>query len=226
MLEIRRTDGILHATWTLGPLRAEPVETLLQLGEDAEPPSDIRAVIFHVHSDPTASGPAPPRSPRELIRLHRHLDRAMTRIERLELPTASILHGEVNGIGLQLALVTDLRVATSATTVGIDLLSGGALPGAALARLPKYLGLGRARQMLLLGERISVEDAAAAGLVDVVSDDPEAAWPPLLERLLAMPPLTVSMVRRILKDSFMADMEEARATFRAALFQIASETSQ
>jgi enoyl-CoA hydratase/carnithine racemase len=150
----------------------------------------------------------------------------MSRIERLEVPTVTVLHGDVSGIGLQIALVTDLRVATTGTSVGIDLLYGDALPGAALARLPKYIGLGRARQMLLLGQTLSIEDAAISGLIDIAVEDPETAWPPVLERLLGMPPLAVSMVRKILKDSFMADMEEARATFRAALFQIATDSTQ
>jgi enoyl-CoA hydratase/carnithine racemase len=222
MLEIRHVEGIIHVDWT-PCIEPAPIEALLNMTAHAEEPSEARAIVFHLQTDTPGTTPT---EARKLIRLHRHLDRTMTRIERLEIPTVSVLHGDVGGIGLQIALVTDLRVATVGTSIRIDLLEGGGLPGAALARLPKYIGLGRARRMLLFGEVLSVDDALALGIVDRSSEDPETTWPPLLERLLDMPPLTVSMVRRILKGSFRADMEEARATFRAALFQIAGDASE
>jgi enoyl-CoA hydratase/carnithine racemase len=91
------------------------------------------------------------------------------RIEALPALTAALLHGYVLGGGLELALACDLRIATPETTLSSPEMLHGWPPGwGALARLPKLIGESRAKQLILLGERIQAPEALRIGLVNWV----------------------------------------------------------
>lgn len=91
----------------------------------------------------------------------------MERIERHRWPSVAVVEGEALGAGCELALAADLRLASSEARFGQPELSLGIIAGAgANWRLPRLVGLARARRMLYLGEMLSAEEALACGLVD------------------------------------------------------------
>jgi enoyl-CoA hydratase/carnithine racemase len=89
------------------------------------------------------------------------------------IPIIVALHGMAAGAGSVIALAADFRVATRAarfaflfTKVGLS----GADMGAAYL-LPRLVGLGRATQLLMLGDTITAEEAERIGLISSLVDD-------------------------------------------------------
>lgn len=82
------------------------------------------------------------------------------------------IHGACLGGGLELALATDMRVARAGAVLGLPEARLGIIPGAgATQRLPRIIGLARAKELILTGRRISAERAEALGLVNRVAED-------------------------------------------------------
>lgn len=96
----------------------------------------------------------------------------VTSLERTPLLTVAVVDGLCLGGGVELTLACDVRIATARSEFGFPEVLGGAIPSAGgTQRLPRFVGLGRAKRMLLLGERLRGAEAAAAGLVDVLVQD-------------------------------------------------------
>lgn len=80
--------------------------------------------------------------------------------------TIAACHGFVLGIGLDLALACDLRVATAGTRFASECVQLGLLPeGGATWSLPRLIGLGPAMAMLLSGDPVDAEGAYRLGLI-------------------------------------------------------------
>lgn len=112
---------------------------------------------------------------RQLLAFTRMTGSVTQRMRECPLPVIASLNGVAAGAGAVIALASDLRIlARSAsfaflfTRVG---LSGGDMGSAYL--LPRIVGLGRASELLLLGERVDAEKALDIGLANSVVDDGE-----------------------------------------------------
>ncbi len=91
-------------------------------------------------------------------------------IEPFPSPVVAAINGVALGGGLELALLCDLRVAAEHAIVGLPETSLGIIPGAGgTQRLPRIVGEARAKELILLGRRISAAHALAVGLVNRVS---------------------------------------------------------
>jgi enoyl-CoA hydratase/carnithine racemase len=87
-------------------------------------------------------------------------------------PVVAALNGAALGGGLELALCCDLRVAAPHAQLGLPETSLGIIPGAGgTQRLPRVVGEARAKEMILLGRRLSAAEALAWGLVNRVSPE-------------------------------------------------------
>ena len=99
-------------------------------------------------------------------------DRALRILEKMEKIVLCAMHGYALGGGLQLALASDIRVATDDCLIGLPATKESFIPGLGTYRLPRYIGLGRAKWMVLSGENIDGRQSHEFGLVDhVVSAD-------------------------------------------------------
>lgn len=91
------------------------------------------------------------------------------RLARLPMPTIAAIEGNALGGGLELALCCDLRVAGADALLGLPEVRLGAIPGSGgTQRLPRLIGPGRAKEMILLGEPVSAGRAGEIGLVERV----------------------------------------------------------
>jgi len=99
--------------------------------------------------------------------------RVFDRLARLRQPTIAAIGGVAYGGGLELALACDLRIASAGARFAFPEVTIGAVPGwAGSQRLPRVVGAGRAKQLVLAGEPIGAATAAAWGLVaEVVPAD-------------------------------------------------------
>ncbi len=96
-----------------------------------------------------------------------------SRIEALPIPSVAAVTGYALGGGCELALACDLRVAGMSARFGQPETGLGILPGAGgTQRLPRIVGLGRAKELILTGRLVDAAEAERIGLVNrVVPDD-------------------------------------------------------
>ena len=84
-------------------------------------------------------------------------------------PVVAMINGYCLGGGCELALSTDIRVASSEARFGQPEVQLGIIPGGgATQRLPRLIGLGQAMRLVLTGESIGAEEALRLGLVELV----------------------------------------------------------
>jgi enoyl-CoA hydratase/carnithine racemase len=104
----------------------------------------------------------------------------MTRcLEQMPKPTIAAINGICMGVGYELALACDLRIASRGDyPIGLPEVNIGICPGGGgTARLARLLGVSRALELLYLGQTCVPEQAAAVGLVNWVAGDALAeAW--------------------------------------------------
>ena len=95
-------------------------------------------------------------------------DRALRILEQAEKLLICAMRGYALGGGLQLALACDIRIATDDCQFGLPAIKEGIVPGLGTFRLPRYIGLGRAKWMVLSGQNIDGRRAYEFGMIDHV----------------------------------------------------------
>src|SRR5690349_17840884 len=97
---------------------------------------------------------------------HHRWEAAMRAFETMDKVVIAAINGYCLGGGLQLALACDVRIAAESAQLGLPAVKEGLIPGMSVWRLPRFVGLGRARQQILSGEMIDARAAQAIGLVE------------------------------------------------------------
>lgn len=98
----------------------------------------------------------------------------ISHIEDISKPVIAVINGAAMGGGCEIALACDFRIMAQEARIGLPEIRFGALPGAGgTQRLPRLIGLAKARQMIFTGAQLSATEAHAIGLVDRVA--PQAA---------------------------------------------------
>jgi enoyl-CoA hydratase/carnithine racemase len=117
------------------------------------------------------------RDMRGLLEFTRLTGRLIASIRTVERPVVAAINGVAVGAGAVIAAACDLRVAAAQARFGFIFprvgLSGADMGASYL--LPRIVGLGRAAELLFLGELIDAEQALRIGLVNRVAPGPEAA---------------------------------------------------
>jgi len=91
-----------------------------------------------------------------------------TRLERGK-PVIACMNGYALGGGLEMALACDFRIASENVEVGQPELNLGLIPGwGGTQRLVRIVGLAKAKQMIMFGDRMSAEEASKIGLITKV----------------------------------------------------------
>lgn len=99
----------------------------------------------------------------------------ITAPSRSSKPVIAAIDGYCFGVGLELILSTDIRLATQRSAFALPEMKLGMMPGSGgTQRLSRLIGLSRAKYHILTGERITCEQALDWGLVASVSADKEA----------------------------------------------------
>jgi enoyl-CoA hydratase/carnithine racemase len=133
------------------------------------------------------------------------LQSCFTAYETVGLPTVAAIRGVALGGGIQLAIACDLRVAGEDAELAVYEIRWGIIPDlGGTQRLPRLIGLGRAKELVMTGRRVGAEEALAWGLVNrVVPTDrvlDEALG--LARELAAGPPLALAAAKRLATSAF------------------------
>jgi enoyl-CoA hydratase len=128
----------------------------------------------------------------------------MSAVESHDAVSIAAVNGYALGGGCELALACDLRIAAEHAVFGQPETGIGIIPGAGgTQRLPRVVGLGRAKELILTGARWDARQALAYGLVSQVVPAAELAKAArdIAERVLAQGPLAIRLAKRALNAS-------------------------
>ena len=127
-------------------------------------------------------------------------DRVCLALAQFPLPTIAALHGHALGGGCELAICSDLAVMVKGARVGQPEIQLAALAPIAALRLPSLVGPRWAARLLLAGEQLEADQAAAIGLVGEVvpADGLEAAVQAWLDRFRALSGAALRIAKRAL----------------------------
>lgn len=131
-------------------------------------------------------------------------------LDRCPKVTIAAVNGLAFGGGCELAAACDLRIAADHAKFGQPEVSLGIIPGAgATQRLPRLIGLGRAKHLILTGDAIDARTALEWGLVTQVVPAAElmSAATALAERVLSRGPFAVRLAKLAVNASARVDLE-------------------
>ncbi len=93
-------------------------------------------------------------------------------VAALECPVIAAINGDATGLGFELALACDIRIASANARFKLPYLEKGLIPSdGATQRLPRLIGRARAIELMLTGEDIWADEACRIGLISRVTAD-------------------------------------------------------
>ncbi len=231
-LKVEVADGI--ATVTIdrpdvrNALRVETVEELRSALDEIRRRDDAGVVIFTGAGDKAfVSG----RDVKDLLKLGRkdalehRLSGLFREIELFEKVTIAAINGFALGGGLEFALACDIRIASENATLGLPETKLGIIPAAGgTQRLPRVVGLGVAKYMVLTGELVAAGRARDIGLVSEVHPLPQLIGKAreLASKILERGPLATRLAKTVLNLAAQVPLDsglQAERLSQAILFE-------
>ncbi len=144
-----------------------------QCVDEAAENDDVKAVVVWGGERIFAAGAdIKEMSTTDAVQMYRYIGRfqdVFTRLERLPKVTIAAINGFALGGGCELTLACDMRIAAEDAKLGQPEILLGVIPGAGgTQRLPRLVGVGRAKELIYTGRMIDASEALAIGLVNEV----------------------------------------------------------
>lgn len=142
--------------------------------------------------------------------VQRYYNPLVQKLRSMEKPVLAAVNGVAAGAGMALALACDLRVASEKASFTTAFVNIGLVPDTAASYfLPRLVGLGKAAELSLLGERIGAAEAERIGLVNKVVPEADfaAAWQAWAQKLAAGP-RSQGLIKRMLSRSLINNLAE------------------
>jgi 2-(1,2-epoxy-1,2-dihydrophenyl)acetyl-CoA isomerase len=187
-----------------------------------EADSAFRAIVFTGEGRGFCSGANLAEPPPEGADAGEMLEKTyhpfLRRLRDTNLPIVTALNGPAAGVGVSLALMGDLVIAARSAFLALGFTRLGLVPdGGSTWLLPRLVGLPRARELALLGERLPVEKAQAWGLIHKAVDDEMVLDAALaLATRLAEGPKAIAFTRKLFWESTHLSFEEQLKREQAA----------
>jgi enoyl-CoA hydratase len=161
----------------------------------------------------TADGKAP-----ELHAMHK----ALLQIEALSKPVIAAINGRTHGGGFETALACDFRFISKGGQVGFPEATIGIIPGGGgTQRLPRLIGPGKAKELIMLGKSVDAETAERLGIVtraveaDKLMDETLA----FANQLVAIPAVSLKQLKRVFRESLNLPLQQGLIIEQDAFFK-------
>ena len=174
----QKADGIATVTLnrpdSLNALNSDVYNELYDVFEAIEHDEEVRVVIL------TGSGEKAFAAGSDVVEMQNMntleiqkfvatIRKASDRIYTLTRPTVAAIHGYALGGGCELSMCCDLRICSEKARFGQPEINLGLIPGACgTQRLPRLIGVAKAKEMIFLGDMIKADEALNLGLVNKV----------------------------------------------------------
>jgi enoyl-CoA hydratase len=159
-----------------------------------------------------------------------YMHKALLQIEALSKPVIAAINGQAHGGGLETALACDFRFMTKDGSVGLPEVTIGIIPGGGgTQRLPRLIGPGKAKELIMLGKSVDGETAERLGIVTRAVDADKLMDETLVfaNQLAAIPSVSLAAVKRVFREGQGLPLEKALVIEQDAFFKAArSEETQ
>lgn len=180
-LTVERKDGVAVATINRPPANALSRALILEvdaLMDEVEKDDEVRVIVLRGEGRFFSAGAdikefTEVSSGAEFSKLSASGQEVFERLECFPKPVIAAIHGAALGGGLELAMACHMRFVADNAKLGLPELQLGLVPGfAGTQRLPRYVGMPKAAEMMLTSEPISGKEAAQLGLANkALSED-------------------------------------------------------
>lgn len=150
-------------------------------------------------------------------------------IEQMAKPVIAAIAGFALGGGCELAMCCDFRLAAESAQFGQPEIRVGLIPGAGgTQRLPRLIGMTKAKELIMLGEFINAEEALRLGLVNKVVPvekllDEAKEW---ARKLAKRPPFGLTLAKQVMNLGMDRDLPAALALERQAFAMLFATEDQ
>lgn len=226
LLHVQRSERAIHVSLDRDEIDADAVIELYSFVGQLEDDQSSRALVFHLEGAdrPADSVGRLAESIAYLgtnvgMTIFTRMEKVLNILERLARPTVAVVDGRIGSFGLEISLISDLTIATSRTEFHVDSIQSGFLPGMALYRLARHVGVGVAKQVALNGRLIHARRAQRYGIVDrVIQEGDDPLRSEFFEYLVNLPASTLNLARQIVNDAGPVTYLQAYEAYKAAQF--------
>jgi len=222
-LLVTREGGIVTVTVNrpkqLNAINLTVMRELDEVAAGLEDDADARVVIFTGAGDRAFLAGADISgfqglTPITALTFGQKIQRLYSRIEALSQVTIAAVNGFALGGGCELTLCCDLVLAAETARFGQPEINLGIIPGSGgTQRLPRLVGLHRAKEIDFLGEMIDAQEAYRIGLANrvVPPDRLMAEARALAEKILARPAVALRMIKEAMNEGYDLDLPKGLA---------------
>ena len=233
-IAVEKKDGVAWVTLNipqrLNAITLKMIKELASAIDELEEDKDVKCVVlkgagdkaFSVGADVTMFSSATPTKTQTIAVKGQELTR---KIELSSKPFIAAVNGYCLGGGLEIALACDFRIATENSEFGSPEIRLGIIPGwGATQRLPRIVGLAKAKELVMFGDRISAEEALKIGLINkIVSREKfEEEVEAFVKKLVEGPPIALKYAKHVLNFGSQASLEVGLKVEAEALGILAS----
>ena len=234
LLSVEKGNGILTITLdnpkTLNALDSKMLSEIEEVFVQAREDASVRAVILTGSGKSFVAGAdikaMSTMSAEEAKIFGAKGARVFRMIEVLPKPVIAAVNGFALGGGCELAMACDIRVASTKAKFGQPEVGLGITPGfSGTQRLPRIVGIGKAKELIFSGNIISAEEAQKIGLVEQVVEPEELLHTAqvLAEKIVSNGSVAVSLSKQAINDGLQMDIDRG-IDMEVALFALCFST--
>ncbi|MCM3766193.1 enoyl-CoA hydratase/isomerase family protein [Neobacillus niacini] len=220
-INLEINQGIAEIIINNPPVNALSTEVMIELStmfDSIEQNKDVRVVIITGEGDKFfVAGADIKQFPHlnsvtgeEMVRVGQDI---FNKINKLNIPFISAVNGYALGAGCELALACDIRIASSHAKFGLPESGLGIIPGyGGTQRLPRLVGIGKAKEMIFTGEPISADEAHRIGLVErlVTEEDLMQHAREFANKIISKGPIAIAKAKYAINQGMQVTLQEGQ----------------
>lgn len=221
-LKYEKKDGIAYVTASrpkaLNAISTKMLDELQQVFTEISNDSDIRVVIFTGEGKAFIAGAdiaeMAAMTGVEGYEAIKRGSKIISTIESMDKPVIAAINGFALGGGCELAMACDIRIASEKARFGQPEVGLGIIPGfGGTQRLPKLVGKGMGKYLIMTGDHVMADEALRIGLVEKVVS-PEELMPTceaIAKKIISNAPIAIRAAKAVINNGIMLDTAAAVA---------------